>query len=448
MTRWILVGLLAAASAACSDSIRPLEMGSAEDGSNVGRGNVPRAIPGGTGLPVPISARVDIGAMLVRSSDAHALPRLHVGRAIGEYSGLAWETKATGEVVVWYIDRWQPVEAVKLAAPPAGWRLAAAADFDTDGEGDLLFENSVTGERALWMMWDGAVITSASLGLVPTLWTIRGAGNADGDGYSDIIWQNAATGQTAVWYVGEAEVYSAVSLGQLPSAYPELLAIGDPNANTSGVPTNRFDTRYFQLVVGNRATGAMAEWVLSDRGEIVAGRESPASIPSGSRFGALGELNGCNFSDWVVHDQMTGDVFYQPDPTTSGGSSSACANGARIALGTVDPSVWKLVAGLPLHSPTKGVLVFAANKFDEKYWRTTGCVGLCSAFTARLLPDGERFAATRPTVFRNLTPGTYRIDLRCQVNFSFEQICPVGGNSTQDVAVTAGGRTEVRAVFQ
>jgi len=48
-----------------------------------------------------------------------------------------------------------------------GWMLAAAADFDGDGKGDLVWRNTGTGQATLWLMDGFARRQGASLATPP-----------------------------------------------------------------------------------------------------------------------------------------------------------------------------------------------------------------------------------------------------------------------------------------
>src|SRR2546423_14353243 len=55
----------------------------------------------------------------------------------------------------------------------------------------MLWQNTITGDRSLWVMngtsWDGSYVL---LPQVPTSWSIAGSADFDADGDADIVWQN------------------------------------------------------------------------------------------------------------------------------------------------------------------------------------------------------------------------------------------------------------------
>jgi hypothetical protein len=60
-------------------------------------------------------------------------------------------------------------------------------------------DNSVTGQRAIWLLHNGAYQSSFSLPTVSTNWRIAGVADFDGDGQADLVWENTSTGQRSIW---------------------------------------------------------------------------------------------------------------------------------------------------------------------------------------------------------------------------------------------------------
>jgi hypothetical protein len=87
-----------------------------------------------------------------------------------------------------------------------------AADFDNDGNADLVWQNS-DGSTALWLM-DGTSLKSANALLGGgSGWSVRRVVDLNGDGKADIVWQHT-DGTTVVWLMdGTASGAAAQLLG-------------------------------------------------------------------------------------------------------------------------------------------------------------------------------------------------------------------------------------------
>jgi len=83
------------------------------------------------------------------------------------------ENPDTGERKVRLMNGATPSSEVSLGVVPTAWRIAAAADFNGDGQTDLLWQNPQTGQRALGLMSGTAQISAADLGIDPTGWSIE-----------------------------------------------------------------------------------------------------------------------------------------------------------------------------------------------------------------------------------------------------------------------------------
>ena len=79
---------------------------------------------------------------------------------------------------------------------------AVSGDIDGDGKPDILWQNQVTGQLTVWLM--NGTTMAQGLWLTPsavpdTNWKIAGVADFNGDGDPDILWQNQVTGQLTVW---------------------------------------------------------------------------------------------------------------------------------------------------------------------------------------------------------------------------------------------------------
>ncbi len=82
----------------------------------------------------------------------------------------------------------------------AHWQIVSAADFNSDGEADLLWRNQATGENVLWQMNSFSIQTTAAITTVPDVnWQIVGTADFNRDATPDLVWRNQATGENVLW---------------------------------------------------------------------------------------------------------------------------------------------------------------------------------------------------------------------------------------------------------
>ena len=133
-------------------------------------------------------------------------PNWHMN-AVGDFDGdgdsdLVWRNYATGDGSIWLMDGpvWNGAYEM-LPNITTQWKIEAAGDFNLDGHTDLLWRNSTTGQVSIWHMdgasWEGEYTMLPSV--ADPNWMIEGAADWDLDGDVDIIWRNPATGQNSVW---------------------------------------------------------------------------------------------------------------------------------------------------------------------------------------------------------------------------------------------------------
>jgi hypothetical protein len=165
---------------------------------------------------------------------------------VGDFSGNGWqdillEDTQTGQLKLWQMtggDRPSLDQALDLTATvPAGWDLAAVADYNGDGTPDLLLQNRQTAAVAVWDMRGGNVMKQEALPLADVLGALVGASD-DSDGNLDLLWRKGGslldtamqggrvTGQTAAgslpdgWVVADTLHLSGAAMADVLIANP------------------------------------------------------------------------------------------------------------------------------------------------------------------------------------------------------------------------------------
>ena len=200
------------------------------------------------------------------------------------------------------------VAATVVPPPPPKAATTAGADFNGDGQADLLLENPVTGERSLGLMSGTTLASRVSLGVVTTEWRIAGRGDFDGDGQCDILWQNTRTGACSIWLMNKTAFVRSVSLPTVTTDW-QIAGTGDFNGDSqtdivwqntlSGIRGLWLMNRLAFSSWVNLGT-ATTDWRIAGTGDF--NRDGRTDILwENTRLGVSGAwlMNGTAFSGWV-----------------------------------------------------------------------------------------------------------------------------------------------------
>jgi subtilisin family serine protease len=118
-----------------------------------------------------------------------------------------------------------------FASFPSEDKVAGVADFNQDGQQDILLRNTSTGEMQIWYM-NG----QNKLGEAPIIygfntpgsnWVIEGVGNFNNDNSPDIVWRDLAGGAIATWLMNNNTFVAAENFTQgtyYASVWPPMTA--------------------------------------------------------------------------------------------------------------------------------------------------------------------------------------------------------------------------------
>lgn len=122
----------------------------------------------------------------------------HAPGGWGEGDVVAWRNDATGELRLWQLLGEGEPRSVALPPADEGWRLAALADADGDGDADLVWVRPGAGV-AVWTLQDGAVDAQAVVGDTGAGWRLAEVADFDADGRADLFWRREDGTAAAVW---------------------------------------------------------------------------------------------------------------------------------------------------------------------------------------------------------------------------------------------------------
>lgn len=262
---------------------------------------------------------------------------------------LLWRNVRTGAAAVWLMDGVDDRASVAITPTreDVNWRVAAIADYDHDGQSDLVWRNLLTGAMELWLM-DGvaqrAVVAMPTVG--DTAWRTLGQGafaaspgtgrDFDGDGHADLLWRHKANGQNALWLMRDGAFARLVSLETIADPSWTIAAVGDLTRD------NKPDVLW-----RNAATGHNVLWImdgLARRASI----ELPRVSKTAWSVGAIVDVDGDQTNDLVWVDASTGQTM------------------AWVLDGTPEDQAWvRSIVTLPAMPDTRHVVLGSGRLFTD-----------------------------------------------------------------------------------
>jgi hypothetical protein len=136
------------------------------------------------------------------------------------------------------------------------WRAVGVADMNRDGWQDILWRNRTTGQVSVWLLQgmtriDGRLLTPDTV--ADTNWEIVGTGDFDMDGWVDLVWRHKVDGWVSVWYMNGTTMRSGKSLS------PDRVA--DVNWKIRAVTDVNGD--YRPDLVWEHTSGQISTWIMN-----------------------------------------------------------------------------------------------------------------------------------------------------------------------------------------
>jgi hypothetical protein len=144
---------------------------------------------------------------------------------LGGSPGLLWQDPVSGASQIWIlgggVTGLSPISAVNLSGPNT-WRIVGCADFNGDGQPDVVWQDPVSGAAQVWYLSgpSGNVISSAADITTSNPWRLAAMADYNLDGHPDLVWQDPKSGESQIWFMGGAQgtdiIGSAVVSGPNP----------------------------------------------------------------------------------------------------------------------------------------------------------------------------------------------------------------------------------------
>jgi hypothetical protein len=209
---------------------------------------------------------------------------------------ILWRNYTTGQNVVWFMNGTSRVSVSSLdTVADLNWRIQAVNDFNGDGRADILWRNYATGQNVVWAMNGISRVSVGAVTAVDTLsWQIQGSGDFNGDGRADILWRNYATGQNVIWAMDGLTLRSTLSLPNVVGSNLRIQGAADFNGDGST-----------DIVWRNYLSGENFIWSMN--GAVVTNTTYLPTVPAaGWEIRGTGDFNNDSKTDLLWRNSVTG----------------------------------------------------------------------------------------------------------------------------------------------
>jgi hypothetical protein len=294
-----------------------------------------------------------------------------------------WQSRTTGELVVWSMDGTANTGQTSLTTVPSGWKVVGIGDINKDGNPDLVLFNEATGDIYIYYVGDGVLLGGQAGGKVlGNEWKLVGLVDIDRDGSPDYLWRNQVTGQLYAWLLGFNDWHGIIVKQGLPLYISGAITVPDP-ATWEIVEASEFKGEGNPHMIGqNKTTGNIYIWYING-----------SSVTGGVFIAGHGDLNwklvgagdfdrdGEN-PDLLWRNQATGqnEVGLMTGSIKTDTASLPSMDTSWDMVGTSKPSVATVSipppAGLPQGYETWAVVyqwpnrtITMEQKLDADFWK-------------------------------------------------------------------------------
>ena len=150
------------------------------------------------------------GPNFISGAPLFSLPPEWVIQGVADFNGdgkpdFLIRNATSGLAFVWFFNDATPVGDQYLFSIDPAWKVEAVADLNADGQPDLLFRNMNSGLAFTWYtQYSGTLSLAGSsapmFGIDPA-WEVAELADWNGDGNPDLLFRNRNTGVVFVWYL-------------------------------------------------------------------------------------------------------------------------------------------------------------------------------------------------------------------------------------------------------
>lgn len=200
------------------------------------------------GVPLSVARRADPNWKIVSRADFD----------VDGNPDLLWQNLSTGELEVWHMSAGTvlSVDPVRNDTGDARWQVVATPDFNADGHPDFLWRHATEGWLAIWQMNGTALVRGLPIepSCIPDMnWTVAAATDFDGDAHPEILWHHRTEGWLTIWKLDGTRV-----TGPLPLS-ANANRVTDTNWRIATVIDLDGD-RHRDILWQHRGNGSLAVW--------------------------------------------------------------------------------------------------------------------------------------------------------------------------------------------
>src|ERR1017187_3542631 len=167
------------------------------------------------------------------------------------------QNQVTNQISVWYMggtDGLTIMSSPIVGQPLSGWEVVGAADFNHDGNADLLLQNTSSNALSIWYLGPNFTVLSAPIVATPLPnWHVVGVADFEQSGSPDFLLQNLVTNQVSIWYLTGSEGTTVLSAPIIATAAANWNVVGASDFNDDGVP---------DIVLQNEVTNQVSVWYM------------------------------------------------------------------------------------------------------------------------------------------------------------------------------------------
>jgi FG-GAP-like repeat len=140
------------------------------------------------------------------------------------YQDLVWQDPVSGQAQIWYLGGTDGITLIGADNVTASnpWHIVGAGDFNGDGYPDLVWQDPANGATQVWYLGgtQGNVLISAANITDSNAWRIAAVADFNLDGNQDVLWEDPVSGETQVWFLGGLEGVTLLEAASVDPSNP------------------------------------------------------------------------------------------------------------------------------------------------------------------------------------------------------------------------------------